>query len=145
MVILQWRSNQMGLRNNDQKIWLITDFSGLVQEDDGVKIKSEGIMEIQSLDVVKQYIGETRKFIVAVKVTNKKSKPIALAQVGLFVAHSNDNSISLYRYTDSDGVALFELTDPKSGKLYAGVTSIKHPCYTSTKAKPREKWIKIRV
>jgi hypothetical protein len=135
----------MGMQNNDQKIWLITDFSGLVQEEVGAKIRSEGTMEIQSLDVVKQYMGETRKFTVAVKVTNKKSKPIALAQVGLFVAHSNDNSMSLYRYTDSDGVAFFEITDPKSGKLYAGVTSIKHPCYTSAKAKPHEKWIKIRV
>ena len=135
----------MVLQNNDQKIWLITDFSGLVEEKDSTGVKSEGIMEIQSLDVLKQYIGEHRKLTIAVKVTDKKSHPIALAEVGLFIAQTNDNSISLYRYTDSEGVALFEVTDPSSGVLNAGVTSIRHPSHNSDKTKLHDKWLTIRV
>lgn len=135
----------MGLRNHDQKIWLITDYSGLVQEEESIGGNSEGMMEIQSFDVLKQYLGTNRKLVVAVKVTGKKSKPIALAEVGLFVAPSNDNSISMYRYTDSDGVALFEINNPNTGKLYAGVISIKHPCYTSDKEKLHSKWLSIRM
>jgi hypothetical protein len=135
----------MGQRNGEQKIWLITDFSGLVHEDKDTRIKTEGTMEIQSLDVIKQYIGVNRKLMIAVKVTNKKSKPIALAEVGLFIVPPNDNSLSLYRYTDSEGVAVFEISDPNSGKLYAGVTSIRHPFHVSDKDKLHDKWLTVRV
>lgn len=135
----------MGMQNNDQKIWVITDFSLLVHEEDDTGVKTEGMMEIQSLDVLKQYHGANRKLMIAVKVTDKKTKPIALAEVGLFIAQSKADSISMFRYTDSEGVAFFEITNPHSGKLFAGVTSIRHPSYANDKAKLREKWITIRL
>jgi hypothetical protein len=135
----------MVMQNNDDRIWLVTSYSGLIQEEDDTGVRSEGTIEIKSLDIMKQYLGKNRKLIIAVKITDKKWNPIALAEVGLFIAQEQDNSISLYKYTDSDGVALFELHVPKSGILNAGVTSIRHPCYTSDNTKLQDKWRTIRV
>jgi hypothetical protein len=135
----------MAIKNNNERIWLISDYSSVVQEQDDTGIKPEGTMEIKTLDVLKQYVGKKRKLIIAVKVTDKKWNPVALAEVGLFVAQPDSNSISLYRYTNSEGVVLFEIDDPNSGVVNAGVTSIRHPCYKSDKPKLQDKWITIHV
>jgi hypothetical protein len=135
----------MAMRNDNEKIWLITNYTGLVQENSDVRDKSGGTMEIKSLDIVKQYSGAKRKLIIAVKVTDKKWNPIPLAEVGLFVAQPKSNSVNLYRYTDSEGIAFFEIDNPNSGMLNAGVTSVKHPCYISDTTKLQDKWRKIRL
>ena len=135
----------MALQNNDDRIWLVTSYSGLVQEEDETGVKSEGTMDVKSFDIMKQYLGTNRKLVIAVKVADKKRNPIALAEVGLFIAQEHDNSISFYRYTGSDGIALFEIQVPKSGILNAGITSIRHPCYTSDNTKLQDKWRTIRV
>jgi hypothetical protein len=138
-------ASAMVMQNKDQKIWLITDFSGLVEEENDTGVKSEGTMEVKSLDILKQYVGATRKITIAVKITDKKSKPIALAEVGLFIAQTNDNSISQYKYTDSEGIVLFEVTDSNPGVLNAGITGIRHPSHKIDKTKLHDKWLTIRV
>jgi hypothetical protein len=88
-----------------------------------------GIMHIESLDLLKFYEGNSRKVSIAVRVVDNCAKPIDRAKVGMKIVLSEGGSISFTRTTDKDGLSTFDLIDVPKGRIDVGVIGVNHPKY----------------
>ena len=102
------------------------------ERDDSSKSKGPrhtGTMYVESVDFLKLYHQTSKKLRVAVRVVDRHSRPVDMADVNLMVRLPSGDLFTVNESTEKDGVAFFEISGLDDGKCELGVSDIGHPYF----------------
>ena len=102
-------------------------------------------MYIESLDLIKLYGPETCRMRIAVRVVDRRKKPVNLAEVSLMVKPPSGKFFDACEATRADGVAFFEISGVSSGRWQVGVTDVDHPEFIADYRDLLMQWRTARV
>jgi hypothetical protein len=97
-------------------------------------------MYIESIDAVTSYFHDQQSLKFAVMVLNLCGEPIDKSEVELVISAPDGSKRTLSQFTDSEGVALFELLEIDRGRWEAVVFRIEHPDFSESQSNHNQRW-----
>jgi len=97
-------------------------------------------MYIESIDNVTSYSSHQQGLKFAVSVLNLCGEPVYKSEVELVISAPDGSKRSLSQLTDSQGVAMFELSGIDNGRWEAVVFRVEHPEYDMSRNNHNQRW-----
>ncbi|RDE12772.1 MAG: hypothetical protein C4K49_09465 [Candidatus Thorarchaeota archaeon] len=95
-------------------------------------------MCVESIDLLKSYLGGHRNISLAVRMVTGNAKPVIHATVSLVVISPDGELSRLSESTDDNGIAFFRVNDAVPGEWGVVVTEVIHPSYIFSRSTSAE-------